>query len=172
MKRFLPLALAAVALSLAGRASAEPGRAAALKGLIEALPAVNPNDDPSYWDVGEYSVEEQLVTCHYEADAMNSMDQLLGLIDKYMAPGGAGKAKLIALLKQMPDFQGEEGKKNLSGLSMGLSLAPDVVRSTIIAKNCRAMLKFQFTSGASRAQLLKALEQEKARLESAPAPKD
>ncbi len=182
MNNFRFLAAALALSTLAGSAAAEPGRHDALKALIQALPAANPKADPTYWDVGGYTAEDALASCHVKKDEMDSMDRIIALIDRYENPPAEDAklsrsqrmAQLMSSLSALPDFQGDEGRNGLTQLKRGLGIAPDFVKSSLVSRNCRAMLKFHYDNGASQAQLLGALEDadKGGKLDAEPAPKD
>jgi hypothetical protein len=159
----------------AARASAEPGRYAALKDFAAALPEKNPNADPQYLDLAGANLPDQLASCRFAPDAMTSMDRLVKLFDKYLQPDGSGKDALLAAIKQLPDFADMDSDPALASqyhqLALGIRLAPDITRARIVAGNCRALLRFHFDNGASREQLRQAVEGARAALDSAPAPR-
>ncbi|MDE2490702.1 MAG: hypothetical protein KGM24_07630 [Elusimicrobia bacterium] len=163
----LPLLLAA----LAAPAAAEPGRTAALTALIAALPLKNPNADPSYFEFQSGTIADQLAACHDDPAEMAFMERLIAEIDRFMGPNGAGRRALVAELKTWPEFSGEH-RGDLDSLSGGLMIAPDMVKASLVAKDCRTLLGLHYGNGASRDELLGAVKDARARLESEPAPKD
>lgn len=171
-------ALAVALLSIpAARAAAEPGRYAALKSLAAALPEKSASDDPAYLDaVAGFGLPDQLAACRWGAEETAAVERLVRLFDKYLTPTGGGKDALLKAIGQLPDFadraHDKRQEQNYAKLSLGIRLAPDITKAHLVNAACKTLLKTHFENGASRAQLAAAIDQNKAALDAAPAPKD
>ncbi len=173
MSRSLSAALL-LGVAFAGRAAAEPGRAAALTALVSALPDKNPNEDPGYLDVAGYTLPDQLAACRWDEAQTASIERLVRLFDKYITLDGGGKDALLKAIAQLPDFADKakdpQQAKNFAQLSLGVRLAPDMTKAHLVNEACKLLLRMHFDNGASKAQLADAVAKAKPALDAAPKP--
>lgn len=169
------LFLLTLAVFVPALAAAEPGRGAALDALASVLPEKNPNADPSYLDLAAPTLPDALAQCRWAPAEMGSIERIVALFDKDLQADGSGKDQLLKDLAALPDFKGmdkdPERRKNFAMLKLGIRLAPDITRARLVNDDCRALLRFHFANGASRAELRAEIARERASLEAAPAPR-
>jgi hypothetical protein len=176
MNRYRPLlAAAALLFAAASRAAAEPGRFNGLNALISALPEKNPNEDPDYMNTVGGNLPDQLAACHWEADDMAAIERILAVFDAHKTDLGYDTKALIADLGKLPDFAGRandrKAKSDYDSIVMGVHLAPDMTKASLVGADCRAMLKMDFDNGASRDLLAKAALKDRFALDAQKAPR-
>ena len=170
--------LSAAALFLfaaASRAAAEPGRFNGLNALISALPEKNPAEDPDYMETLGANLPDQLAACHWQEDDMAAIERILDIFQKHKTGDGYDTKALIADLGKLPDFANRandrKAKSDYDSLVMGIRLAPDMTRASLVGADCRAMLKMDFENGASRDVLAKAALKDRFALDAERAPR-
>jgi hypothetical protein len=176
MNRYrLSTAAALLLFAAASRAAAEPGRYNALNALISALPEKNPGVDPDYMNTIGGNLPDQLAGCHWQDDEMAAIERILDLFQKHKTEDGYDTKALIADLGSLPDFAGRasdrKAKSDYNSLVMGIHLAPDMTKASLVGADCRAMLRMDFDNGASRGLLAEAALKDRFALDAERAPR-
>lgn len=146
--------LAALALLLAASpAAADPIRPQCwdcLQRLAMELPAVNPQEDPTYEQgLTPGSVLPALAACSLDDSEIPNLRKIIAVFTD-ASVGSGGPAYVQKHLEQMPQVSAADRAKLVDGARQDL----DTTRRHLVDHNCRILLKEHFDEGGSRAWLL------------------
>ena len=124
-----------------------------LKRLAMDLPAVNPQEDPSYEQgLTPGSVLPALAACSLDEGEIPDLQMLIEIFSEASMNGGVRYVQQH--LEQMPRISAEDRAKLLDGARQDLS----TTLRHLVDHNCRILLKAHFDEGASRAWLLRMMD--------------
>ena len=146
--------LAALALLLAASpTAADPIRPQCwdcLQRLAMELPAVNPQEDPSYEQgLTPGSVLPALAACSLDDSEIPDLKKIIAIFTDASVDGG-GPAAVEKHLEQLPQVSAADRAKLVDGARQDL----DTTLRHLVDHNCRLLLKEHFDEGGSRAWLL------------------
>jgi hypothetical protein len=152
------LCLVALALLLAApNAGADPARPQCwqcLERLAMDLPAVNPQEDPSYEEgLTPGSVLPALTACSLDDRDIPDLQQIITIFTDASVAGG-GAAYVREHLEQMPQVSADDRNKLVDGAKQDL----EATLRHLVDHNCRILAKSHFDEGASRQWLLHMIE--------------
>jgi hypothetical protein len=141
-------------LLLAFPATADPIRPQCwdcLQRLAMQLPAVNPQEDPTYEQgLPPGSVLPALTACSLDDSELPTLQQVIQVFTDAQVQGG-GAASVQKRLEQLPQVSADDRAKLVDGARQDL----DTTLRHLVDHNCRILLQSHFDEGASRAWLLK-----------------
>lgn len=145
---------AALTLSLASwHVRADPIRMQCwdcLQRIAMELPAVNPQEDPSYEQgLTPGSVLPALATCSLDDSEIPDLRRLIQVFTDAQVKGG-GIAYVRQQLERMPQVSADDRAKLIDGARQDL----DTTVRHLVDHNCRILLQDHFDEGGSRAWLL------------------
>jgi hypothetical protein len=145
---------AALTLFLApGHARADPIRMQCwdcLQRLAMELPAVNPQEDPSYEQgLTPGSVLPALTSCSLDNSEIPDLRRVIQVFTDAQVKGG-GVAYVRQQLEHMPEVSADDRAKLIDGARQDL----DTTVRHLVDHNCRILLQDHFDQGGSRAWLL------------------
>ena len=148
------LLTAVVALFLAPSAArADPIRMQCwdcLQRLAMELPAVNPQEDPSYEQgLTPGSVLPALTTCSLDDGQIPDLRRIIQVFTDAQVKGG-GVAYVRQQLEHMPEVSAGDRAKLIDGARQDL----DTTLRHLVDHNCRILMQAHFDEGGSRAWLL------------------
>jgi hypothetical protein len=153
-KRKRLLLAAALTLFLAPSAArADPIRMQCwdcIQRLAMQLPAVNPQEDPSYEQgLTPGSVLPALTTCSLDDGQIPDLRRIIQVFTDAQVKGG-GVAYVGQQLEHMPEVSADDRAKLIDGAKQDL----DTTLRHLVDHNCRLLLQAHFDEGGSRAWLL------------------
>jgi hypothetical protein len=121
-----------------------------LQRLAMELPAVNPQEDPSYEQgLTPGSVLPALTTCSLDDSQLPDLRRIIQVFTDAQVKG-EGVAYVRQQLEHMPEVSEEDRAKLLDGARQDL----DTTLRHLIDHNCRLLLQAHFDEGGSRTWLL------------------
>ena len=147
----------AVAMVLAGTAEADPKSSqcwVCLSRLAMELPAINPQEDPSYEQgLTPGSVLPALARCSLDDGEIPTLQQIIKVFtDAQVERGGASYVR--DHLAQLSQVSEGDRAKFVDGATQDL----DTTRRYLVDHNCRMLLQSHFDEGASRKWILQMIE--------------
>lgn len=125
-----------------------------LKRLAKQLPAVNPQEDPSYEQgLTPGSVLPALASCSLDDGELPTLQKLIKVFTDASVDGG-GVAYVRQQLEHMPEVSPEDRAKLVDGAKQDL----ETTLRHLIDHNCGLLLRSHFDEGASQAWLLRMIE--------------
>lgn len=150
-------AVCALLLATARTVHADPIRPQCwecLQRLAMQLPAVNPQEDPSYEQgLTPGSVLPALTVCSLDDSEIPDLQRVIGIFTDASVNGG-GVAYVRKQLEQVSQVSADDRAKLVDGARQDL----DTTLRHLVDHNCRLLLKSHFDEGASRAWLLHMIE--------------
>ena len=151
------ICLAICVMVVSVRAAADPIHPqcwVCLQRLARELPAVNPQEDPSYEQgLTPGSVLPALANCSLEDGEIPTLQQIIKVFtDAQIADGGA--AYVREHLASLPKVSAEDRVKLVDGATKDL----DTTLRHLVDHNCRLLLQSHFDEGASRKWVLQMIE--------------
>jgi hypothetical protein len=121
-----------------------------LQRLALQLPAVNPQEDPSYEQgLTPGSVLPALTTCSLDDGQIRDLRRIIQVFTDAQVKGGS-VAYVRQQLEHMPEVSADDRAKLLDGARQDL----DTTLRHLVDHNCRILLQAHFDEGGSRAWLL------------------
>jgi hypothetical protein len=121
-----------------------------LQRLAMQLPAVNPQEDPSYEQgLTPGSVLPSLTTCSLDDGQIPDLRRIIQVFTDAQVQGG-GVAYVRQQLEHMPEVSADDRAKLLDGARQDL----DTTLRHLVDHNCRILLQAHFDEGGSRTWLL------------------
>jgi hypothetical protein len=118
--------------------------------LAMQLPAVNPQEDPSYEQgLTPGSVLPALTMCSVDDSQIPDLRRIIQVFTDAQVKGG-GVAYVRQQLEHMPDVSADDRAKLIDGAKQDL----DTTLRHLVDHNCRILLQAHFDEGGSRAWLL------------------
>lgn len=125
-----------------------------LKRLAAELPAVNPQEDPTYEEgLTPGSVLPALATCSLDDSELPVLRQVIQVFTDALL-GDGGPTYVRSHLEQIPQLSAEDRAKLVDGARQSL----DTTLRHLVDHSCRLLLRSHFDEGASRAWLLRMIE--------------
>jgi hypothetical protein len=122
-----------------------------LQRLAMQLPAVNPQEDPTYEQgLPPGSVLPALTACSLDDGEIPTLQQVIQVFTDAQVQGG-GAAYVQKRLEQTPQVTADDRAKLVDGARQDL----DTTLRHLVDHNCRLLLQSHFDEGASRTWLLK-----------------
>ena len=144
-------------MAVSGTAAADPISPQCrdcLQRLASELPAVNPQEDPSYEQgLTPGSVLPALANCSLDDGEIPRLQQILKVFTDAQV-GGGGAAYVREHLASLPEVSAEDRAKLVDGATKGL----DTTLRHLVDYNCRILLQSHFEEGASRKWVLQIIE--------------
>jgi hypothetical protein len=144
---------ALLAVLAVSSANADPRRLQCwdcLRRLAMELPAVNPQEDPSYEQgLSAGSVLPALTSCSLDDSEIPTLRKIITIFTDASVNGG-GVAYVQQRLDQLQEISAEDRAKLLDGARQDL----DSTLRHLIDHNCRILLRSHFEEGASRDWIL------------------
>ena len=153
----LAFCLAACLTGASGTAAADPKSPqcwTCVQRLAMELPAVNPQEDPSYeTGLTPGSVLPALARCSLDDSEIPSLLQIIEVFTKAQVERG-GAAYVREHLALLPKVSAEDRAKLVDGATQDL----DTALRHLVDHNCRLLLQSHFDEGAGRAWILQMIE--------------
>jgi hypothetical protein len=151
------ICLAVCVMAVSGTAAADPISPQCwdcLQRLARELPAVNPQEDPSYEQgLTPGSVLPALTNCSLDDGEISTLQQIIKVFtDAQVA--GSGAAYVREHLASLPKVSAEDRVKLVDGATKDL----DTTLRHLVDHNCRLLLQSHFDEGASRKWVLQMIE--------------
>ncbi len=125
-----------------------------LKRLAKELPAVNPQEDPTYEEgLTPGSVLPALASCSLDDGELPTLQKLIKVFTD-ASVGGGGVAYVRQQLEHMPEVSPDDRAKLEDGAKQDL----DTTLRHLIDHSCRLLLQSHFDEGASQAWLLRMID--------------
>jgi hypothetical protein len=122
--------------------------------LAMELPAVNPQEDPTYEQgLTPGSVLPALAQCSLDDDGVPTLQQIIKVFTDAQAEHG-GAAYVREHLASLPKVSAEDRAKLVDGARQDL----DTTLRHLVDHNCRILLQSHFDEGASRRWILQMIE--------------
>jgi hypothetical protein len=158
LRHALPtMCLTVCVITVSGTAAADPISPqcwACLQRLASELPAVNPQEDPSYEQgLTPGSVLPALANCSLDDGEIPTLQQVIKVFTDAQVAGG-GPAYVREHLASLPKVSAEDRAKLVDGATKDL----DTTLRHLVDHNCRLLLQSHFGEGASRKWVLQMIE--------------
>jgi hypothetical protein len=151
------IGFAACVIAVAGVAAADPKNLQCwdcVQRLAMELPAVNPEEDPSYEQgLTPGSVLPALAQCSLDDGELPVLRQTIKIFTDALVDGG-GAAYVRDQLARIPQVSAADRARLVDGAVQSL----DSTLRHLIDHNCRILLQSHFDEGASRAWILQMIE--------------
>jgi hypothetical protein len=158
LRHALPaVCLTVCVIAVSGTAAADPISPqcwACLQRLASELPAVNPQEDPSYEQgLTPGSVLPALANCSLDDGELPTLQEIIKVFTDAQVAGG-GAAYVQEHLASLPKVSAEDRAKLVDGATKDL----DTTLRHLVDHNCRLLLQSHFDEGASRKWVLQMIE--------------